>query len=305
MEKENMEQTTAPKMNIQWFPGHMKKSFRELETSLKNIDAVICVLDARAPFSCINPELEKICSGKKIIYAINKTDLADSGITKEWVEFFKNRGKAVLCIDATSSRCKNFVIDAINSVTKEKQEKQKQRGILSKIRVAIVGVPNTGKSTLLNTLAGAYLSKTGNLAGVTRSSSWVKLKNNIELMDNAGTLYPKFSNQKVAENLAILGSLNDTVVDEFELSLVLISKLKKIAREKFTQRFSIQIEEDEAEESIFEKIGKARGFIVKGGEIDTKRTADAIIDDYRKTRIGKISLERPDFFKTGGETNNG
>ena len=167
-------------MDIQWFPGHMKKNLRELESSLKIIDAVICVLDARAPFSCINPELEKLFQNKKIIYCLNKIDMADKSMTDEWVKYFKSKGKEALAIDATKSSCKNMLLSAINEATKEKQEKQKAKGIASKIRVAIVGVPNTGKSTLLNTLAGGYVSKTGNIAGVTRSSAWIKLKNNIE-----------------------------------------------------------------------------------------------------------------------------
>ena len=291
-----MEEKDKTKLKINWFPGHMKKSFRELESQLKNIDAVICVLDARAPHSCINPELEKICSGKKIIYAINKIDMANDQITKEWVEYFKIKNKIVVSIDSTKSSCKNVVLSAINLATKEKQEKQKARGILSKIRVAIVGVPNTGKSTLLNTLGGAYLSKTGNIAGVTRGSSWIKLKNNIELMDNAGTLYAKFSDEKIANNLAFLGSINDVVIDSLELSVALVSHLKNIAPKQLMERYNLQDLEGTNGE-IMEQIGKNRGFIVKGGEVDFDRVATAIIDDFRKVRIGRISLERPADYK--------
>ena len=290
------EQKNENKLKINWFPGHMKKSFRELESQLKNIDAVICVLDARAPYSCINPELEKICSGKKFIYAINKIDMANEQITKEWVDYFKSKNKIVVSIDSTKSSCKSVVLSAINLATKEKQEKQKQRGILSKIRVAIVGVPNTGKSTLLNTLGGAYLSKTGNIAGVTRGSSWIKLKNNIELMDNAGTLYAKFSDEKIANNLAFLGSINDVVIDCLELSVALVSHLKNIAPKQLVERYNLQDLEGTTGE-ILERIGKSRGFISKGGEVDFDRTATAVIDDFRKVRIGRISLERPSDYK--------
>lgn len=281
------------KTNINWFPGHMRKSLNELQASLKNIDAVICVLDARAPYSCINPELEKICSGKNIIYAINKIDLADSMITKLWEQYFKEKGKTVLRIDATKNSCKSAVINAINIATKSKQEKMKSRGFLMKIRVAIVGVPNTGKSTLLNTLAGGYLSKTGNIAGVTRSSSWIKLDKWLELMDNAGTLVPKFSDTFVAENLAILGSIGERATDYESLAIIVAERLKVIAKDKLSSRYEIEICDKDSGEDIVQKIAKARGFILKGGEIDKQRASTALVDDFRKTRIGKISLEVP------------
>ena len=279
-------------MEIQWFPGHMKKNLRELESSLKIIDAVICVLDARAPFSCINPELEKLFQNKKIIYCLNKIDMADKFVTDEWIKYFRSKNKVALAIDATKSACKNLLLSAINEATKEKQEKQKAKGIVSKIRVAIVGVPNTGKSTLLNTLAGNYVSKTGNIAGVTRSSAWIKLKNNIELMDNAGTLYPKLSNKFVAMNLAFLGSINDVVVDSDELAGLMIERLQKIASQKFFERYEIDNTLTNVDE-IINAIGKKRGFLLKGDKVDYDRTCLAIIDDFRKCRIGKITLENP------------
>ena len=281
------------KTNINLFPGHMRKSLNELQASLKNIVAVICVLDARAPYSCINPELEKICSGKNIIYAINKIDLADSTITKLWEQYFKENGKTALRIDATKNSCKSAVINAINIATKSKQEKMKSRGFLMKIRVAIVGVPNTGKSTLLNTLAGGYLSKTGNIAGVTRSSSWIKLDKWLELMDNAGTLVPKFSDTFVAENLAILGSIGERATDYESLAIIVAERLKVIAKDKLSSRYEIEICDKDRGEDIVQKIAKARGFILKGGEIDKQRASTALVDDFRKTRIGKISLEVP------------
>ncbi len=282
------------KTSINWFPGHMKKSLNDLQASLKNIDAVICVLDARAPLSCINPELEKICAGKNIIYAINKTDLADNVITKQWEQFFKNNNKIVLRIDATKNSCKSAVISAINLATKSKQDKMKSRGFMMKIRVAIVGVPNTGKSTLLNTLAGGYLAKTGNIAGVTRSSNWIKLDKSLELMDNAGTLMPKISDKKVAENLAILGSIGEAVTDYESLAIVVAERLKEIAQEKLEERYNVKIEESDSGECVVQKIAKARGFVLKGGELDLSRASTALVDDFRKTRIGKISLEKPD-----------
>lgn len=288
-----MDNKKNSKNMLNWFPGHMKKSLNDLQAQLKNIDAVICVLDARAPYSCINPELEKICAGKNIIYAINKIDLADANKNKLWEQYFKGLGKTVLLIDSTKNSCKSSLIKAINIATKDKQEKQKGRGILLKIRVAIVGVPNTGKSTLLNTLAGGYLAKTGNIAGVTRSSAWIKLDKSLELMDNAGTLVPKFSDPKVAENLAILGSVGDAVIDYNELALVLIDRLRNFAIGKLEERYNISFSPEDSAEEILNMISKSRGFVLKGGELDLARTASTIIDDFRKTRIGKITLEVP------------
>ena len=288
-----MDNKKNSKNMLNWFPGHMKKSLNDLQAQLKNIDAVICVLDARAPYSCINPELEKICAGKNIIYAINKIDLADANKNKLWEQYFKGLGKTVLLIDSTKNSCKSSLIKAINIATKDKQEKQKSRGILLKIRVAIVGVPNTGKSTLLNTLAGGYLAKTGNIAGVTRSSAWIKLDKSLELMDNAGTLVPKFSDPKVAENLAILGSVGDAVIDYNELALVLIDRLRNFAIGKLEERYNISFSSEDSAEEILNMISKSRGFVLKGGELDLARTASMIIDDFRKARIGKITLEVP------------
>ena len=288
-----MDNKKNSKNMLNWFPGHMKKSLNDLQAQLKNIDAVICVLDARAPYSCINPELEKICAGKNIIYAINKIDLADANKNKLWEQYFKGLGKTVLLIDSTKNSCKSSLIKAINIATKDKQEKQKSRGILLKIRVAIVGVPNTGKSTLLNTLAGGYLAKTGNIAGVTRSSAWIKLDKSLELMDNAGTLVPKFSDQKVAENLAILGSVGDAVIDYNELALVLIDRLRNFAIGKLEERYNISFSPEDSAEEVLNMISESRGFVLKGGELDLARTASTIIDDFRKARIGKITLEVP------------
>lgn len=273
-------------MKLQWFPGHMKKSFRDLEDSLKKIDMVMCVLDARAPFSCINPMLEKIVSGKPICYCFNKVDMANERETKAWVARFRREGKTVIELDARKSTSKKLALDAINECLIQRQKKR----IVTKFRVAIVGVPNTGKSTLLNTLAGSYLAKTGNLAGVTRSSAWIKIKNNIELMDNAGTLYPKFDDENIAENLAILGSINDAVVDMGELSIVLLKKLKQIAPELLKKRYNLsEIKDDDIE--CLEDIARSRGFVVRGGDVDYERASLSIIDDFRKGKIGRITLE--------------
>ena len=285
-------------MNIQWFPGHMAKSFRDIENNLKKIDLFLCVLDARAPYSCINHELERKIKDKPIVYLINKVDLADKKIVDQWIKYFESRGKVVSVVDALKQSAKQVVISCINKALEKKFEKQKEKNIVLKTRVAIVGVPNTGKSTLLNTLAGSYLSKTGNKAGVTVASSWVKLKNNIELMDNAGTLYPKFLNDRIAENLAFVGSVSTNALDETELAFCLIDRLKKDFRGQFFEKYAIkdiEIEDEQTTETeaIFEQIARKKGCIMRGNMVDYERTSRAIVDDFQSAKIGKFCLETP------------
>lgn len=279
-------------MNIQWFPGHMKKSYRGLEEWIKNIDLVLVVLDSRAPYSCLNPTLEKICANKQICYCFNKTDLADPMITDQWIDCFKKQGKLCVKLDATNSKSKKIVEQVIFEAMAKKQANKTRALVVKKFRVAIAGVPNTGKSTLLNTLAGAYVVKTGNIAGVTRSNAWIKIKNNIELMDNAGTLEPKFSDMITAENIAILGSINDAIIDEVELATTLISRLKQIKSDAIKARYNLSsLNEDNI--IVLEDIAKKKGLIIKGGEVDYSRASQMLIQDYRTAKLGRISLESP------------
>ena len=277
-------------MNIQWFPGHMKKSYRGLEEWIKNIDLVLVVVDSRAPYSCLNQTLEKICGNKEICYCFNKIDLADNKATDEWMAYFKNIGRECVKIDATNSKSKKVVEEVIMRALERKKAKRTREFLQVKFRVAIVGVPNTGKSTLLNTIAGTYAVKTGNIAGVTRNNTWIKMKNNVELMDNAGTLEPKFNDEVSAENLAILGSINDAIIDEVELATTLLSRLKNIAPNTIGQRYGLsEIQDDNIE--LLESIAKKKGAVIRGGEVDYSRVAKLIITDFRSGKMGKITLE--------------
>lgn len=277
-------------MNIQWFPGHMKKSYRGLEEWMKNIDMVLVVLDARAPFSCLNPTLEKMCAGKQICYCFNKTDLASPTETEKWMNYFKSQGKLCVKIDATKSNSRKIVENVVSETIEKKKSSSSRISLVKKFRVAIVGVPNTGKSTLLNTLAGNYVVKTGNKAGVTKNNTWIKIKNNIELMDNAGTLEPKFSDVITAENLALLGSINDAIIDEVELATTLVSRLNILAPDAIQARYGIeQLSEDNLE--VLNQIGKVRGLMLKGGEVDLVRASLTLVGDFRSGKLGKISLD--------------
>ena len=277
-------------MNIQWFPGHMKKSYRGLEEWMKNIDMVLVVLDARAPYSCLNPTLEKMCNGKQICYCFNKTDLASPIETEKWMNYFKSQGKLCVKIDATKSSSRKIVEKVVSDTIEKKKSSSSRISLVKKFRVAIVGVPNTGKSTLLNTLAGNYVVKTGNKAGVTKNNTWIKIKNNIELMDNAGTLEPKFSDEITAENLALLGSINDAIIDEVELATTLVSRLNILAPDTIQARYGIeQLSEDNLD--VLNQIGKVRGLMLKGGEVDLVRASLTLVGDFRSGKLGKISLD--------------
>lgn len=277
-------------MNIQWFPGHMKKSFRSLEEWIKNIDMVLVVLDARAPYSCINNTLEKMCAGKEICYCFNKIDLANPTITDEWIKYFESQGKLAVKIDATKRSAKQVVEQVINKGIERKKARKTRISLVQKFRVAIVGVPNTGKSTLLNTLAGSYAVKTGNIAGVTRSNTWIKIKNNIELMDNAGTLEPKFADEITAENIAFLGSINTAIIDEMELATTLIARLKIVAPTAIQTRFKLESMPEDGV-AVLEAIAKSKGLVKKGGELDLLRASAMLINDFRSGKLGRITLE--------------
>ena len=278
-------------MEIQWFPGHMKKSLVNLESWLKNIDMVIVVLDARAPYSCLNNKIESLCANKDVLYCINKADLADPVATNEWLNYFETQGKRAIKIEANKSGTRKLLEAEIIKASERKKQSKTRVSLINKFRVAIVGVPNTGKSTVLNTLAGTSAVKTGNVAGVTRNNTWIKIKNNIELMDNAGTLEPKLKDITIAENLAILGSINDSILDETELSCCLLDRLIKFAPTSIKQRYGVDIENKDTYE-ILQEIAKTKGLLRKGGEIDETRVSKLLLTDFRSGRLGKVTIER-------------
>lgn len=278
-------------MEIQWFPGHMKKSLVNLESWLKNIDMVIVVLDARAPYSCLNNKIESLCANKDVLYCINKADLADPVATTEWLNYFETQGKRAIKIEANKSGTRKLLEAEIIKASERKKQSKTRVSLINKFRVAIVGVPNTGKSTVLNTLAGTSAVKTGNVAGVTRNNTWIKIKNNIELMDNAGTLEPKLKDTTIAENLAILGSINDSILDETELSCCLLDRLIKFAPTSIKQRYGVDIENKDTYE-ILQEIAKTKGLLRKGGEIDETRVSKLLLTDFRSGRLGKVTIER-------------
>ena len=280
-------------MDSQWFPGHMNQTLKEIESTQKKVDFVLYVLDSRAPFSCLNPEIGKLIENKPICYCLSKKDMSCEAETKKWIAHFSKNGNTAVAIDATKNSCVSAIVRCVEKMLSEKLARDKNKGIKKIYRGMVVGIPNSGKSTLINTLSGQIKAKTGNKAGVTRSTQWVQMGDSYELLDTPGTLWPKFTNEKTALNLAFIGSVKDEVVDQADLAFELIKALSVIAPKMLQERYALETLEKEPIE-IFDDICTYRGFLLKRGEMDYDRCAKAIIDDFRKCRIGKITLDQHD-----------
>lgn len=274
---------------INWFPGHMQKALRMMEAEAKNVDALIYVLDSRAPFGCLNPEFVRIIGSKPILYVLNKIDLADEKKIKEIKTKLPGENKLVIELNSTASGAIGLVTSSLNALCKATIEKYKNKGVNYFVRAMVLGVPNCGKSTLVNNLCGSKKAITGNKPGVTKGKQWVKLSNNIEILDTPGTLWPNLIDEGEAKKLAFIGSIKDDVVEVEQLSLFLLEALLKTYPKELEERFSVQVENKTPLE-IMEEIAERRKYVVRGGEIDYERTAKAILDDFRKGRIGKITL---------------
>lgn len=274
---------------INWFPGHMQKALRMMEAEAKNVDALIYVLDSRAPFACLNPEFVRIIGSKPILYVLNKIDLADEKKIKEIKKKLPGENKLVIELNSTASGAIGLVTSSLNSLCKATIEKYKNKGVNYFVRAMVLGVPNCGKSTLVNNLCGSKKAITGNKPGVTKGKQWVKLSNNIEILDTPGTLWPNLIDEGEAKKLAFIGSIKDDVVEVEQLSIFLLEALLKTYPKELEERFSVQVENKTPLE-IMEEIAERRKYVVRGGEIDYERTAKAILDDFRKGRIGKITL---------------
>ena len=277
-------------MFIHWFPGHMTKAIRMMEKEMALVDSVIYVLDARAPLSCINSAFDSVIGTKPRLYVINKADLVPSATVMAWVKYFNDREMTCIYTNSISKADAPQIVKKLIEINAEKINKYRDRGIAKTIRAMVIGIPNCGKSTLINSLLKEKKVITGNRPGVTRGKQWVAIDRYIELLDSPGVLYPDFKDQQKAIRLAMIGSIKDDIVDPAELALEVIDFFSKNYPDALKARYSLsEILEDKL--AMMEAIAKKRGFVVRGGEYDYDRTATAIIQDFRKGYLGKVPLE--------------
>lgn len=281
------------KQNVQWFPGHMAKTRRLIKESLPLVDAVTEILDARMPESSRNPELHELIGNKPLIVLLNKCDVADEKATKQWLDFYKNKAVAVLAVDCKSGNGLNKYVPLMREVLKDKITSNDEKGMSGKaLRIMVVGIPNTGKSSFINKMAGRNRAKVADKAGVTRHNQWFAIGNGIELLDTPGVLWPKFDDPKVGDKLAFLGSVKDEVVDSETLAVRLLEVLQAGYADRLTQRYKISDFEDLQPYELLELIGRKRGMIIRGGEVDTLRASVMLLDEYRGGKLGRITLDR-------------
>ena len=281
---------------IQWFPGHMAKTRKVIKECLSQVDIVLELLDARIPYSSKNPEIDKLIGDKPKLTVLTKATLASPQSSARWQEYYEKLGKKTVIIDSTLGIGIDSLSSAVREILKEKIERYREKGMEGRaLKAMIVGIPNVGKSSLINRLAGAKKAKVENRPGVTLAKQWVQTEIGIDLLDMPGVLWPKFEDNTVGENLAITGAIRDAILDTEEIAMILCSRLMKVAPDKFMTRYKLAEAETEGLDSydLFELVGRKRGFLISGGEVNHKRCADMLLDEFRGGKIGRISLELP------------
>ena len=285
----------SQKQVVQWFPGHMAKTRRLIKESLPFVDLVTEIVDARIPMSSSNPELKEMIGSKPRIVLLNKCDVADEKATAKWVEYYKKNGMYAIPVDCRSGKGLNAYLPLVREVLKDKIQKNTEKGMIGKpLRVMVVGIPNTGKSSFINKMAGRNRAKVADKPGVTRSNSWFAVGNGVELLDTPGVFWPKFEDKAVGDKLAFIGSVKDEILDSEMLAVRLINVLKNGYCDRITERFKITGFEDKEDYEILEMIGRKRGMLISGGEIDTERASIMLLDEYRGGKLGRLTLELPE-----------
>ena len=281
-------------MNIQWYPGHMTKTRRQMEADLKLVDAVCEIVDARIPISSRNPDIDNICGNKPRMVILNRLDLADPDATARWTSYFKKKGIAAVATDCKSRKGIAKFTPAVRQLLHEKIERNAARGMTKALRIMIVGIPNVGKSTLINQISGRKGAKAENRPGVTRGKQWVTVDSGLQLLDTPGILWPKFDDPNVGLLLAYTGAVKEDVIDIEELSCRLMELLWRRYPDKVKERYGIDCEPDTPGWQLLEAAGRKRGFLLARGEINTERMAKVLLDEFRDGKLGRFTLEEPE-----------
>lgn len=283
--------------NIQWFPGHMTKTKRQIQASLKLVDAVAEILDARIPLSSKNPDLQKLIQNKPKVVLLNKCDMANQTATSRWIDYYASQGITAIAVDCKSGKGLNKFAPAVNNVLSECRERLKAKGMVNPmLRIMIVGIPNVGKSSFINRVAKQNRAKVEDRPGVTRGNQWYSIAKNIEMLDTPGVLWPKFDDKIVGERLAFTGAVKDQILDTELLAVRLLDFLRSLKPADFIARFKLENIDLDASDSyeLLNVIGKKRGMLISGGEIDTERAAIMLLDEFRSGKLGRITLEMPE-----------
>lgn len=285
----------SQKQTVQWFPGHMAKTRRQIKESLRLVDAVTEIRDARVPMSSRNPELSELIAGKPHIVLLNKCDMADDNATKKWLAHLKEQGINALAVDCRTGKGLNAYAPLIREVLKEKIESNEAKGMAGRpLRVMVVGIPNTGKSSFINRMAGRNRAKVADKPGVTRQNNWFVIGNGIELLDTPGVLWPKFEDPKVGDKLAFIGSVKDEVLDPEILAVRFLDVMARDYPDRLKERYKLPDFSDLESYELLELIGRKRGMLISGGEVNTERAAITLLDEYRGGKLGKITMELPE-----------
>lgn len=280
-------------MNIQWYPGHMTKAKRMMQEDIKLIDLVIELVDARVPLSSRNPDIDELGKNKARLILLNKSDLADEAANAQWIEYFKGMGYYVVKLNSKSGSGLKNVQSVITEACSEKIERDRKRGIINRpVRAMVVGIPNVGKSTFINAFAGKSCAKTGNRPGVTKGKQWIRLNKNVELLDTPGILWPKFEDEKIGIKLALIGSVNDQILNLTELAAELVKFMCRQYSGRLNERYGVDESADPYK--IIEQIAVSRSCIKKGGEPDLDKAVGVLFDEFRNNKLGRITLELPE-----------
>lgn len=290
-------------MNVQWYPGHMTKAKRQMQEDIKLIDLIIELVDARVPLSSRNPDIDELGKNKSRLILLNKSDLADERQNEAWKTYFQAKGFYVVKVDSRNGSGMKAINNVIQEACKEKIERDRRRGIKNRpIRAMVVGIPNVGKSTFINSFAGKACAKTGNKPGVTKGNQWIRLNKTLELLDTPGILWPKFEDPNVGLCLAFIGSINDEILDKEELAAELIKNMSGRYGKRLEERYGVTLVENTAGDGedtkkaweILREIARARSCLLKGSELDTKKAAGFLLDDFRSGKLGRVTLEVPE-----------